>query len=64
MEYRRKLIHLYIATSGVKSLGSSCDNCGTIFTCEHNLKRHQASRCKDGMVLNTFITKATHDVDY
>ena len=31
---------------------SSCDNCGATFTRKFNLKRHQASRCKRGMVKN------------
>ena len=41
---------------------SSCDNCGATFTRKFNLKRHQASRCKGGMVLDTFSTKSGGDV--
>ena len=33
-------------------MASSCDNCGATFTRKFNLKRHQASRCKRGMVKN------------
>ena len=44
-------------------MASSCDNCGATFTRKFNLKRHQASRCKGGMVLDTFSTKTGDDVE-
>ena len=31
----------------------SCDECGASFTRKFNLKRHQTSRCKGRMLINT-----------
>ena len=44
-------------------MSSFCVKCGATFTCKFNLKRHQKSRCKGGMVLSILSTKAGDDVE-